>query len=936
MLGPLLVRGAGGPVTLPSAKQRALLATLLLETSSGLVSTDRLIDELWGEEPPATAGKALQVHVSQLRRSLGPEQPIVTRPTGYAIQIDGEALDLTRFEAFLGQARRLRADGDSGEALGMLKRALGLWRGPALADVTLLGPGATEADRLEGMRAVAQEERIELELQHDDPAALIPELEALVGSDPYRERIHGLLMLALYRAGRQADALEAFRRARTRLIEDLGIEPGPDLVRLEAAILTQDASLRAAESGPRVALAASPGAETSAGARIPHVESAIVGREVELESALALIERPDVRLLTLTGPGGMGKTRLALELARRVGEAGRLVELAAIVEAAQIVPAIGAEDGSEKAVAAALSAEKIVLFLDNFEQVLAGAPAVGSLLRAVGALTVVVTSRAPLHIAGEHELPLPPLGRDPAVELFVRRASDQDPSFSPSSEELSAIATICQRLDGLPLAIELAAARTRVLTPTQILDRIGTRLDLLTAGRRDAPERHRTLRGTIAWSHDLLDADEQRLFARLAVFQSGWSLEAAEAVDDGPVLDTLSALVDHSLVIRDGARFRMLEMVREYAAERLAASPDPTAVGRRHALWYLALAEAAEPELEGPEQASWLERLDAEQANLRGASSWAVGNDEPEIAIALGGALWRLWLSRGGGATVQRELTEALASGRGEPALRARALNAVGILAGAADDFVAAQAAFEEAIALAKSAGDRRQMARALGNLGLVVSFLKDFDIALARYGEAAEIWRELGNVKGQSVILQNLAIVHARIGQFDEAIEPLEQGIELARETGDRMHVASTLIALGRILLFHRPEDPRIPGVLREALELSAALGERRQTIECLEAVAELSARRGDPVTGAELVGSADRERERAGTKRKPDELPFFDATVEKLERALGREAYERERERGQNGSFEAAVAAALASTEHGHVDAQLPSGPSRWLPRR
>ncbi|HEY4827596.1 MAG TPA: BTAD domain-containing putative transcriptional regulator [Solirubrobacteraceae bacterium] len=921
MLGPLLVRDAGGPVTLASGKQRALLATLLLETSSGLVSSERLIDELWGEDPPATAGKALQVHVSQLRRALGSEQPIVTRPTGYAIQIDRDALDVQRFEALLARARGLRADGDPSHALDALRQAIGLWRGPALADVTLLGPGATEADRLDGLRAVANEERIELELEQDDPAALVPELEALIGSDPYRERMHALLMLALYRAGRQADALEAFRHVRTLLIENLGIEPGPDLVRLEAAILTQDPSLElAASAAPPLARG---DAGVPAAARIPHVDSSILGRDAELRAALALIERPDVRLVTLTGAGGMGKTRLALELAMRLGGASRLVELAAIDESDQILPAIGAalgaEDATEEAVAAALDGDPVVLFLDNFEQVLAGAPAVASLLRAVGSLTVVVTSRAPLHIAGEHELPLPPLAPDPAVELFVRRAGDQDPGFAPSAEELNSIAAICGRLDGLPLAIELAAARTRVLDPAQILERIGGRLDLLTAGRRDAPERHRTLRATIAWSYELLDADEQRLFARLAVFHSGWSLEAAEAVDDGPVLDTLSALVDHSLVIRDGARFRMLETVREYAVERLASSPDPAAVGRRQALWCVELAEAAEPELEGPQQAAWLERLDAEQANLRAASSWALANGEPEIALALGGALWRLWLTRGTGVTVQRELTEALASGRGEPGIRARALNAVGILAGAADDFPAAQSAFEEAIALAKSVGDRKQLARAVGNLGLVVSFLQQFDAALALYAEASDMWQELGDVKGESVILQNMAIVHARLGQFDQAIPILEQGVALARRTGDRMHVASTLIALGRILLSHRPEDPGSTAMLREALELSVALGERVQTTECLEAVAELAARTGDAVTGAALVGAADAERERAGARRKPDEFPFYDTTVEKLERALGHDVYARERERGRSASLEAAVAVALAATVPG-----------------
>jgi predicted ATPase/DNA-binding SARP family transcriptional activator len=938
VLGPLLARRAGGPVplSLPSAKQRALLATLLLETPTDLVSTERLIDELWGEDPPATAAKALQVHVSQLRRTLGSEQPIITRPTGYAIEIEREALDLHRFDRLMVSARRLRTEGNTREALGALTEALELWRGPALVDVTLLGPGASAADRLEGLRTVAYEERMELELEEGDPAALVPEFEALVANHPYRERLHGLLMLALYRAGRQADALEAFRRARKLLVEELGIEPGPELVRLEAAILAQDPSLEPPEpsnghpvQSPTALVRGTPAGAcigTSVGAGIPHVGSSILGREREVQAALELLERPDVRLVTLTGPGGMGKTRLALELATRLGPRSRLVELAAITDPDRILPAIGAALGAdgptEGAIAATLSDDPVVLFLDNFEQVLAGATAVSSLLRAVGTLTVVVTSRAPLRIAGEHELPLPPLAPDPATELFVRRATEQDPGFAPSPSELEAVAAICARLDGLPLAIELAAARTRVLAPRQILDRIGQRLELLTAGRRDAPERHRTLRATIAWSQDLLEVDDQRLFAQLAVFHSGWPLEAAEAVAEGPVLDALAALVDHSLVVREGPRFRMLETVREFAAELLTASPEAAAVGRRHALWYLGLAEAANPELEGPEQASWLARLDAEQANLRAAAAWAMANGEPEIVIALDGALWRVWLTRGFADEVRHELTEALSSGHGDPAARARALNAVGVLAGEADDLAAARSAFEEAIALTTDIDEPRQKARALGNLGLVDMWAGESDAALAGYSEALELWRGLGNVKGQSVMCQNMAIVHERLGQFEEAMALLEQALELARTTGDRMHVASTMIATGRILLPHRPEDPRIAAMLREAVELSVALGSRYQTIESLEAVADLASRAGQPVPAAQLIGAAQAERERQQAGRKPDEAPFYEATVEKLEEALGHDGYAREHERGRGLTLDAAVAEALETTAR----AQLP----------
>jgi tetratricopeptide (TPR) repeat protein len=293
-----------------------------------------------------------------------------------------------------------------------------------------------------------------------------------------------------------------------------------------------------------------------------------------------------------------------------------------------------------------------------------------------------------------------------------------------------------------------------------------------------------------------------------------------------------------------------------------------------------------------------------------------MANDEPDLAVALDGALWRVWLTRGFADEVRRELTDALSLSRGDPVARARALNAVGVLAGEADDLGAARSALEEAIALATEIGELRQKARALGNLGLVDMWAGESDAALAGYGKALELWRELGNAKGQSVIAQNMAIVHERLGQIEEAMSLLEQAVELAHTTGDRMHVASTLIAFGRILLSRRPEDSRIPAMLREAVELSVALGSRYQTIESLEAVADLASRAGQPVAAARLIGAAEAERERQRAWRKPDELPFYGATVEKLEQALGPEAYEQERARGRRMSLDEAIAAALEST--------------------
>jgi predicted ATPase/DNA-binding SARP family transcriptional activator len=918
VLGPLLVEDESGLVTLASAKQRALLAILLLETPHDLVPTERLIDDLWGTRPPATAGKALHVHVSQLRKALGPGQPIITRPMGYALRIEDDALDLHRFEVLVGKARDLRRTGDLDRAHRALDEALGLWRGQALADVTLLGPGAAEADRLESLRAVAHEERMELELARGGGASLVPELEALIANHPYRERMYGLLMLALYRAGRQADALAVFRQVRKLLVEDLGLEPGPELVRLEAAILAQDPSLDqpAVIAAPVRAQREPPASEGG----VPRPAASILGREVELQAALGLIERAEVRLVTLTGVGGIGKTRLALELAANAKEQVHFVELASIVDPDRVVPAIGAaigaEDGSVDAVAASLREKPAVLFLDNFEQVLPAAPAISSLLAAVPSVTAVVTSRAPLRIAGEHELPVPPLAEASAVELFVRRAREHDPRFDVDGDDLRFIAQICARIDRLPLAIELAAARTRVLTIPQILDRISERLEFLIARRRDAPERHRTLRAVLAWSYDLLEPEEQRLFWQLAVFHSGWTVEACEAVADGEVLDSLSGLIDHGLVIRDGTRFGMLETVREYALERLDGSPDATVVRRRHARWCVALAESAEQELEGREQASWFARLDAERENLRAAAAWALTNGAPEITLELDGALWRFWLARGAGMELRGELTAALGSGAGDPALRAKALNAAGVLAGEAGDLPAARASFEQALDLATQLADRKQMARTLMNLGVIALYTDDHATALARYQQAGDIWRDLDDLRGQSVMCQNLAIVYELMGRPEEAMPLLEQSVELARGAGDGMHIAQTLVELGKHRVRHGSIDERTPALLREGLELASALGEQRQIIEGLEVLAAFSAYTGAPVIGAELIGAAEAERARVDVTRMPDERPLFEATVGELEKALGREACERARDRGAGRGLETAVAVALEST--------------------
>ena len=888
ILGPLRVCARGGEIAVHGAKRRALLAVLLLHHRDAVVPAELLIDELWGDDPPASAAKGLQVHVAELRRALGDGQPIVTRPTGYALDLAPGALDLEHFEGHVDEARRLRAAGDLRGAADALRAALALFRGPPLADVEVVGRAAAEAARLDGLRLAALEDRLELDLALGDHAVAIPELEALAAQHPYREQLHAHLMLALYRGGRQADALAAFRRVRRVLVDDLGLEPGPELQRLEAAVLAQDPALEQAAPAPPRAPAVV----------LPARPADLLGRDAELDAVAALLRDPNMRLVTLLGPGGVGKTRLALELAHRLAgefrDGARFVPLAAIktrerLEAELVVDDPGAE---------------LLLVLDNFEQLVNAAPVVADLLASAPGVTVLVTSQAALRVSGEHEVPLAPLAVEAAVELFVRRARALDTADD-------AIVEICARLDGLPLAIELAAARTRLLSPAAILERLGRRLDLLTGGPRDAPARQLTLRAALEWSHDLLEEPERAVFAQLAVFAGGWSLDGAEAVA-GDVLDELEALVDRSLVVRTGERFGMLETVHEFARERLSESGEIDAVAARHAAWAVALAEAAENGLEGADQTSWLRRLDAEHENLRVAAGWAAAAGDAETAQRLSGSLWRFWLFRGAVPEGRRLLEAALSAGPASAAAGARALNAAGVLAGAAGDHREAREAFTGALACARKAGDRAREARVVTNLGVLDVFASDYGSAQTRYEEAAEIWRELGDVRGLSVVIQNLAIVHENRGDPDSAAALVEESVELARAVANPAHIASTLHVLGGLLARSGDGAGAVP-LVRESLEISHAAGEDVATVECLETLAGVAARGGDAVTGATLLGAAEAYREETGAVRQPDEQPFVDATVAVLEAALRPDALTVARNRGRRTDLADAVAIGL-----------------------
>src|ERR671931_237760 len=738
LLGPLSVSREGTELTLGGPKQRALLAILLLDANQA-VSADRLIDALWGDHPPDTAKNTLQVYVSQLRKLL-PEGSLETVAPGYRLAVDPDALDLSRFEELAQQGRAALGIGDAATAAQALGAALALWRGPALADLALEPFAQTEAARLEELRLAVLEDRIEADLALGRHGPLVAELEHLI------------------------------------------VENVP--------------SFEAPAGGGT--------AET-----IPAPPTPLLGRERELATLAELCRRDDVRLVTLTGIGGIGKTRLAIELARRLApefrDGARMADLATIHDPALVPRAIlqaldlpdSAQDPEEVLVQALAGAE-LLLLVDNFEQIMDAATLIARLVEAAPRVTFVATTRAPLHVAAEREFAVPPLADDEAAELFVARAQAANSDFVVSEQNAAAVAELCRRLDGLPLAIELAAARTKLLAPATLLKRLGNRLQLLTGGRRDAPQRQQTLRTTLDWSYDLLREDEQLLFARFAVFEGGCTLGSVEAVcaDGDAVLDALAGLVDESLVRQQGTdelRFSMLETVREYALEHLARSGEEEEIRRRHLDHFLALAEAAEPELFAADQVAWFARLEDEHDNLRTALAFALDSGDPLAALRLAVAVRRFWSIHGHLAEGREALERTLAASSPEPsALRARAFNGVGILAGEQGDFDASRKALEASLETARAADAPDTISAALTNLGNLAFYRGELDAARELYAESIDHFASLEDIRGQALAKENLGLLELTAGDVRKAVRWLTEARDLAREAGVDHEIAA------------------------------------------------------------------------------------------------------------------------------------------------
>ncbi len=902
MLGPVEVVRDGQPLRLGGRKQRALLALLLLEPGRA-VSTDRLIDELWRETPPADAESALRVSVSRLRSSLG-EDRLVARPPGYVLEVEADRLDVGRFERLLSEGREALARGAAGLAAERLGAGLALWRGPALADVGDSGILALEARRLDELRLVCIEERFEAELSLGRHAALVPELERLVGEEPLRERLWRQLVLALYRSEREADALDAYRRARDFLSEELGLEPSEELRALERAVLRHEVDLPA------------PAEERN---NLPAQLTSFLGRDEELSELERLLR--EHRLVTLTGVGGAGKTRLALETATRQVGAWTggvwLVDMTAHVDSARVPAAVAQALGvAERPHVSALDGlldylrtEELLLLLDNCEHLArACAELAYDLLRACSHVRVLATSRIALGVSGEVDYtvePLPTPGDDvpsdeidqfAAVQLFLARGRAVRRDLAADESGAAAVARICRELDGLPLAIELAAARAKALSLDEIAARLDDRFRFLRSWGRLADPRHQTLRTTIDWSYDLLSEDERALLDRLSVFVGGFSLAAVAAIcldgDEERALELVQQLVACSLVVAQDlegtTRYRLLDTIRVYAAERLEDGGG--AVRRRHAQHFLDVARQAGPDhvrFASEEQRAGLAILDAERENMHAAVQWSLAN-EPDVALQLAVELRPYWLIRGHLRQGLQWLDDALACAPPDPSsIRIQGLAAAALLARLSGELERARSFAEAGIAAAHENGSERAVVTCLNVLTALAGLAGDYDGARAHCDDAVRLARNLDSRRLEAIALFILADAALHTRRYGDLREVGARSLELSRAGNDEEGMGLALSRLG-MGAAHEERLEEAWSQLGEALEYANSLGFRGSAADCCYGLAVVAAGWSDPVRGARLVGAADELRRASGGLLLPAEAEARDGALAAIGRIL------------------------------------------------
>jgi predicted ATPase/DNA-binding XRE family transcriptional regulator len=691
---------------------------------------------------------------------------------------------------------------------------------------------------------------------------------------------------------------------------------------------------------------------------VPAALTPLLGRERDQAQVLQLLHRQGIRLLTLTGAGGVGKTRLALHIASMLqddfADGVIVVPLASIRDPDLVLPSIAGalqvQQADDEPLVACLTyhlrEEQMLLVLDNFEQVADAAPLLVELLASCSKLAMLVTSRVRLHVRGEQEVEVPPLAlpdparlhsadvlrQSPAVALFLSQVRTVKPDFQVTDDGLRVLAEICRRLDGLPLAIELAAARVKVLAPPALLARLHHRLEVLTGGPRDVPMRQQTMRNTIAWSYDLLEAAEQALFRRLSIFLGGFTLEATQAIcqlpggDELNGLEGLSSLVEKHLLLveeqEDGEpRLGMLETVREYGLESLNMSGERQAIQRAHAAYFLSVAEAAEPHLMGREQAVWMSQLEREHDNLRAVLTWARDAGESEIGLRLARALWFFWIVHGYLSEGRGWFESMLALGQGNTTVevvrwRGRALWAAGVLAVVQCDYRSATARLTEGLALFRRVGDNVGIASTFNGLGRVAQEQGDYERAVALYEESIALARAANHQRGVAMVLSNLGQVARMLGDQSRAVAILEESRVIFRELEHAWGLARAQAMLGTVLGDQHAYE-RAEGLLRESLALCWTLGDKTGVAICLEGLATIACARGRREHAVRLSAAAATLRESLASPSPPHERDRYEHTLSLLREALGGELFAAAWDAGRTMDIAQVIAQALEDDE-------------------
>jgi predicted ATPase/DNA-binding SARP family transcriptional activator len=909
LLGPFEVRLHGTLLPpLRSRKGHWLLALLVLQRGAE-VGRDWLAGILWPESPLAAGRANLRSSVRDLRQALGPEAARLRSPSKHLLALDlSDAwADVLAFDLEIA-----RGDPVS------LEQAVALHRGPLLEGCAEAWAFQERSQReqayLRALEALATHA-----LSAGDAARAEQLLRLAVVTDPLRESAQRALMQLLARVGSYTAAMQTYQELRLRLYRDLNSQPDPDTQALfhqiqdEVRARADGATGRRGDGArgmstsrfrtelPPVVVAPSPRRPVtpSPSYNLPAHATPLIGRESEVAAVQNLLLREGVRLVTLTGPGGTGKTRLALQAAANLVEqfddGAFFVDLAPIRDPALVVSAIaqvlGVQDSAgqtlQESVRSRLRGKQLLLVLDNFEQVLEAAPVVAELLAGAPRLKVLVTSRATLRLHGENEFPVPPLAlpdpkhsarlealsRYAAVELFIQRAMAARPEFVVTNENAPAVAEICVRLDGLPLAIELAAARVKLFAPRALLPRLQNRLKLLTGGARNLPLRQQALRNTIAWSHDLLDASEKALFRRAAVFVDGFTLEAGEAVCNAPgdleveFLDAIVSLIDQNLLrYEEGPegepRFRMLETIREFAAECLEASGEAEAIRKEHARFFIAWVGEAPPSTQGPEEARWLDGIEREQGNVRAVLTWLMQREalaadllSDERALRFGATLARFWSRRGhqreGREWLNRLLERPWAAGRS--LARVDVLHANSRFNWLLEDQEAARVACLESLALCRELENPAGIARALCALGRLSTLVdRDYEAARSLIEEGLALWREQGDRAGIAEALDVLGVLAFHRGDLEGAWRLWEEWAAVSREIGEPGKIRPPVANLA-IVAFYRGDDEMARRLSLEALAIARETDNRSAILGSLKMLGDIAYQQGDLATARE-----------------------------------------------------------------------------------